>query len=369
MFACTAALVIVAPACFPGPGPKPDTPAPATPVPLWEAEWERAITAAKQEGQLVVAGPDGDTWRRLAESFQEEFPEIVVEFAPSDTEDFFGQLLRDRQNGIYAWDVRVGGLEVDVFRAKDAGALTPVRPMLFHGLVVDDSNWMGGLDGLFRFDREHQWLAGFQVQITSSVWVNRATLESGEPVSARDLLDPQWRGKMVLLDPRRDVGTLTLLLDAYGESFVRDLLRGQAPLITADAREQSDWVIRGEYPIGIGYTTDLARRFLLQGQIVPVQPVSDGPIGISPGNGSVQAIDRPPHPNAQRVFVNWLLTPIIQDRLAAVAGANSLRLDAHPGDPFVRPDPRFFDAFVCHVCEDMLPVRAEARRLAVELLR
>ena len=207
------------------------------------------------------------------------------------------------------------------------------------------------------------------MHVSPSAWVNRASIAQEGLVSARDLLDPQWRGKLVILDPRQAAGPLTVLLDAYGEAFVRELLLGQEPRITSDAREQSDWVIRGEYPIGVGYTTDLARRFLLQGVIVPVQPVPDGPIGISPGDGAIQALDRAPHPNAQRLFVNWLLTPTVQDRLAAAVGANSLRLDVHAGDPLLRPDPRFVETFVCHVCEDMLPVRAEALRLAQELVR
>ena len=360
----------------PGPAPTVEVPGPGVAttgpaeVPAWQAEWDRTLAAAKQEGRIVVAGPPGEAWRRVLMSFEAEFPEIEVDYTASTTDDFFSRLRQERQSGVFAWDVRVGSVDAEAYRARDDGLLAPVRPMIFHEAALDDSRWAGGIDGLFGFEKEHQWFAGFLVRVAPTAWVNRGTVPADQLNSARDLLDEQWRGKIVILDPRQEsgLGVFTLLLDAYGDSFLRDLVRRQEPAVTADAREQSDWIIRGEYPVGVGYTTDLARRFLLEGMIVQVQPVPDGPIGISSGDGTIQAMSRPPHPNVLKLFANWLLTPTIQDRVAQTVGANSRRVDVFAGDPLLRVDPRFLDQLVCYVCEDMLPMRAAAFRLARELI-
>src|SRR5687768_962690 len=51
-------------------------PAPATDAsPAWQAEWDRTLAAARQEGSVVVNGPAGDTIRRaMVDGFQKAYP-------------------------------------------------------------------------------------------------------------------------------------------------------------------------------------------------------------------------------------------------------------------------------------------------------
>ena len=245
-----------------------------------------------------------------------------------------------------------------------------MRPLLFHPEVVDDSAWMGGVDGLFDADAERRWFAGFTVQLRAVAWVNRHAVSREELRSVRDLVDPKWRGKVALHDPRGGPGlaTLALLLDTYGEGFVRQLLSAPDLVVTDDSRQLAEWVILAEYPIGVGYTTDLARRFLQQGQLVNVQPLEDGPLGVSMGQGTLQLVRGAPHPNAARVFANWLLTRTAQDRLAQSAGINSRRIDVWPGDPLLVPDPQRIKELACVSCERYLPLQTRALQIARELV-
>jgi hypothetical protein len=73
--------------------------------------------------------------------------------------------------------------------------------------------------------------------------------------SWKDLLKPQYKGKIAVYDPRRSgpgqtpVGYLATL---FGNDYLRELYVGQQVRLTADNRQLAEWVAHGEYPIGIG---------------------------------------------------------------------------------------------------------------------
>ena len=48
---------------------------------------------------------------------------------------------------------------------------------------------------------------------------------------------------------------------------------------------------------------------------------------VSPGGGALYALDRAPHPNAQRFFLNWWLTKEGQSMMQRGSGDHSLRED------------------------------------------
>ena len=52
-----------------------------------------------------------------------------------------------------------------------------------------------------------------------------------------------------------------------------------------------------------------------------------------PGPHAVLAVNRPPHPNARKLFVNWLLGRDGQIVIGRALGTNSARLDVPVFDP------------------------------------
>lgn len=353
--------------------PRPaNQPLPATPVANspWEAEWKKTVAAAKREGKAVLSGPPGEDWRKALLSFERDFPDIRVEYIGSNSRDFWPRLLRERELGQYLWDLRVGGPDPQVFAARDRGVLDSVRPLLLLPEVVDEGKWFGGFKGLF-VDKERKYIAGFLAYASAAIFVNRDVISEAEFRSDADLLNPRWKGKIVLQDPRggAGLGSMTVLLAVHGEPFVRDLLSQQNVVVTSDVRQQAEWVVRGRYPIGIGVLPDQLLNLKEQGLKLNVQRLKEGSVGFSTGFGGIQLINRAPHPNAATVFINWLLQQKTQSRLTQALRLNSRRLDVPPGDLESVIDAKRIQDYVPHQSEELLPLRQRSVALAAKLLR
>jgi ABC-type Fe3+ transport system substrate-binding protein len=68
-------------------------------------------------------------------------------------------------------------------------------------------------------------------------------------------------------------------------------------------------------------------------------PETDAGVRISQQSGALTVINRPPHPNATKVFVNWLLSRDGQNVWSKLTQENSRRLDVTEGPRETRPDP------------------------------
>jgi ABC-type Fe3+ transport system substrate-binding protein len=372
-----AVLLIVAAACAPAASPVPAAPAggsqsapQASTPPGGQGEWERAVAGARQEGKVVVSGPPGPLWREVFVGIERDYPGIALDYNGANSRDFWPRLFQERQAGQYLWDLRVGGPDPQVYQARDEGMLAPVRPLLLLPEVADEGNWLGGLDGLFA-DKENRYLPGFHAYARTTILVNRDLIPETELRSQRDLLDPRYKGRIVLQDPRggAGLGTLAVLLAGNGEDYVRDLLSKQDVVVTGDNRQQAEWVVRGRYPIAIGLGNDQLIIFEQEGLKFNVKKLEEGPKGLNIGFGAIQLLDRAPHPNAAKVFVNWLLTQRIQSELSKRVELNSRRLDVAAIAPDEVPAPQRLHEYIPHQEEELLPTRHRAQQLATELVK
>ncbi|HZS02991.1 MAG TPA: extracellular solute-binding protein [Chloroflexota bacterium] len=363
--ACTPQASPGAPASAPA-APSTAAAAPAVSAP---ANWDVMVAAARQEGKLVISAPTGQLWREALQTFEQDYPGISLEMTGGNSRDFWPRLFQERDAGQYLWDLRVGGPDPEVFDARDRGALDPVRPLLVLPEVTDESKWFGGFDGMYA-DKEKQYLPAFVASASFNVYVNRNAVPESELATEEQLIDPRWRGKIVLQDPRggAGLGTTTTQLAAFGEDYVRQLFTRQDVVITGDNRQQAEWVVRNRYPIGIGLRMDQVRTFELQGLPVNVQGLGT-PRKLSLGSGGIQLISQRPHPHAAQVFINWLLTQRVQERIARTVEVNSRRLDVPPGDPAEVLDAAHLADYVPHQYEDLLPTRRRAQQLGAELIK
>lgn len=358
------ALAACSPASQPDPAAAPPSPGPAA------SEWNSLLVAAKREGRVVVSGPTRELWRTELTAFEQTYPEIQVEYVGANSRDFWPRVFRERELGQYLWDLRVGGPDPQVYEAKDRGVLDPIRSVLLLPEVLDETKWFGGMDRLF-FDREKQSVLGFVSYISFVAYVNRDVIPETELRSLRDLTDPRWRGRIVLQDPRGGAGlsAIEMLLEVHGEDFVRDLLAEQNVVVANDLRQQAEWLIRGRYPIALGIVPDAFLAFQDQGLEINIQPIPEDTSAIATGTGALQLFERAPHPNAAKVYVNWLLTRTVQANLSEATRMNSRRLDVPVAHPLTAPDPARLATYIPSQVEEMVPVRAQAQSLARELLR
>jgi ABC-type Fe3+ transport system substrate-binding protein len=365
--------------CTPAAGPstRPEGSAPAPVVSqeasvpgnlAWEAEWEKTLTAARREGRLVMSSVGSDAYRLPLISFEKDFPDIRVEYVGLSSPNFWTRVAQETAAGQHVWDLRVGGPDALAYDAKNQGLLAPVRPMFLLPDVVDDTCWLGGMDALY-LDRESRFIPAFTASVVNLQYVNRDLIPDTELKSARELLDPKYRGRIALGDPRGGpgLGQLTLLLAGYGEEFVTDLLTKQAVVTTQDYRQHVEWVVRGRYPIGVGLAKDVMDEFKKEGLGLNVSPL-EGPPGISNSAGGIQVFKDSPHPNAAKVYANWLFTQKTQDLLARSTGFNSRRRDVAPVDPAGTIDPGRLNEYTQYQSEQALPFRERAQQLATRLL-
>src|SRR4051794_16545233 len=101
----------------------------------WDAEWERTVKAAEQEGQVVVYKIAQDAeWH----AFQKKFSKIKVVLIQGNAAQIQQRLLAERRAGKFLADVvRLGGgTSTSLYKAK---SLDPIGPALMLAEVKDVS--------------------------------------------------------------------------------------------------------------------------------------------------------------------------------------------------------------------------------------
>jgi len=306
----------------------------------WQAEWDRTVGAARREGQLVVSVGQGELYRQFATEFQKKYPDITLQVTPTNANAFIARVERELQAGQHLWDVYTGA--PTVHQLRDAGGFDQLRSALILPEVLDDAKWRDGFEAGWN-DSAMATIWGYVGRKLFLFYVNRDLVPESQLLSVEQLIEPAWKGKMVATDlaaPSAANAGLAHLLLAKGEDFVRKLLQ-QNMTVVSDRRQQAEFVVRGRYPIGMGLgksELELLQREGLGKNVKPLAP--DNPLGAqyTTGNGNVALMKQAPHPNAAKVFINWLLSAEGQTLWTRITGDNSRRLDVEgPADTVPLP--------------------------------
>jgi iron(III) transport system substrate-binding protein len=335
----------------------------------WKADWERTVAAAGREGELVVAGPSGRGWRDfLTRRFSKDYPKIAIKLTPTAGRDFWPRLLKEREVGQYLWDLRVGGSDDNTHVLRAQGMFAPTRGLLVLPEVVDGTKWYGGLDGLF-VDNVRKTLIAFALYESTTAHYNRRFIPAG--IVLKNVIDPQWIGKISMADPRggASLNTAAVLLKIYGEDYLRKLMVDQRPAITRDPRQQVGWLASGRYPIAFGLPTASLVEYAASGASTADFIKMEGAPTWSQGVGGISFITKAPHPNAAKVFINWILTRKVQAELMQAVKLNSRRNDVPLGDPASAVDTSKLSEYVGSQHEEMDYYHKKAAALLREIVR
>ncbi len=334
------------------------------------AEWKKVVEAAKKEGKLVISGDPGEEWRAiLVDAFRQEYPEIKVEYGGMAGRNYWLRVLQERKLGQKLWDMRAGGVEAMAFEAKNNGHLEAIRPLLLPE-NADDSKWVGGLDGLFH-DKEHKYMPAYTIYVQHTAFVNRDFIKEAEIKGSWQLLDPKFKGKMVLQTPTGGAtfSSLGNMAFMYGENFVRDLLTKQDVVVTDDNRQQTEWLVRGKYPIVIGLNNTLLIPFQRQGLGKNIAGLEDKVIQVATSLGGISYMKDAPHPNASRVYINWLLSQKTQAKLTANVRLNSRRTDVPPVDKATAVDAARLEKYRLYSTEENVALASRFLPVVREILK
>ena len=295
-----------------------------------QAEWDQVLAAAKKEGTVTVIGPVGADRRDiLTEPFQKKYG-IAVEYLGDRGSGIGPKISAERGANRYLWDIVVTGTTTALTALIPQGALDPMEQALILPEVKDPKMWRGG--GIEFSDPGRRMIVMTPSQ-RGTLFVNPNTIKPGEIKSYKDLLDPKYKGKIVADDPRfagpgQATFTFFYLHPDLGPNFIRALAR-QELTIFRDYVQEIDAIAKGRHLVLIGVSDIAAEERKEKGipiEILNPRQLKEGS-DISPGSGGVGLFNRAPHPNAAKVYLNWLLSKDGQAGFARVNGYISARLD------------------------------------------
>ncbi len=301
----------------------------------WEKEWAELVAAAHKEGQVVYDITRSNSGARASiEDFKRAFPGIEVEQTTSASASTFAeQVRREQQAGVFTWDVFVGGGLSTLYAD---GSVAPLKPVLLRPDVLDDALWRDGFEAGW-VDGEKRWGYVFQLHVEPGVWVNGDQVGPTQITRALDLLNPKWRGRIIMADPRvNGYGSvpMTVLRLKYGQEQMDRLLAEQQVAFNRDTRPITELMVRGEYPIAFGVVQTILEEFQKEGLGKNLKPLPM--LGIDLGK-PMWLPKQVPHPNAAKLFINWVLTKEGQQTWCKAVGTNSRRTDVPVIDPVVYP--------------------------------
>ncbi len=336
--------------------------------------WDpQLVEAAKKEGRVVIAGPPVPPHRQTILRFQEAFPGIAVEYSGEFPDRRDPKIMAERKAGRYLWDVVITGVSSLMYtRDIPAGYYDPVRPLILPENQKDES-WIGGFEAGF-LDKEKKYVFAFQATKALNVHVDRAQIPQGELKAPADLLKPQFKGRIAAYDPRQRGGAsnaMAFLLYALGEDGYRKLYTDQKLIATGNQRQLEDWMARGTYPITVGVTPAVVEQRKADGmaQRVEALMLPSQYTQVTPSWGALLYFNRAPHPNASKLFVNWLLSSDAQKDWAERGKVNSRRADVPVVMPSIAVTAEEWSKGLNFNAESGLAVRSKAMAIADELLK
>lgn len=305
--------------------------------PGWQQDWEKTLEAAKKEGQVnvYIAGHEG-----VLPDFEKDHPGIRVNPVIVRGSQLALRLLSERRAEKYLGDVLISGINVTYLQFHTAKGFDPITPALILPEVTDETKWY--LNKHQYSDPEGRYVFNYVGSATYGlVGYNTKLVDPKEFKSYWDLVDPKWRGKILIRDVRQGGpggGNARFFYHhpELGAPFLRKLFGDVHPTLFRDFRQGPDWLAVGKFAICLFCETQQLEQQGLPVDLFEPRVFKEGG-GLVQQYGSMGLVNRAPHPNAAKVFINWLLSRrgqiVVQKRTADTdSPADSLRTDIPKDD-------------------------------------
>lgn len=306
--------------------------------PTDDADWERTVKAAEQEGQVTVykLGTDAEF-----HAFQKRYPKIKLNLVAGSGAQNLQRIMAERRAGKFLADVvRLGGGTANTL--LKAQALDPIGSALIIPEVKDTSKWFEGKHHYN--DGESRYIFIYAAFPLRMLAYNTKLVDPKSLTSFWDLLDPKWKGKVSAKDPNDPGGASPLLFLHYnprlGPEYIKKLITVGGLTLVRDERQQTDWIASGKVPIAItakATEVDEAKKQGLPVDVLDPHALSKDGVAMEAGGTMISLLNKAPHPNAAKVLINWFLSRegqiAVQKGEPNDPGPNSLREDI-PKDEF-----------------------------------
>ncbi|MBI4331585.1 MAG: extracellular solute-binding protein [Chloroflexi bacterium] len=294
----------------------------------WETEWEATLATAKKEGQVNIYSGYGPEWRDAFAEVMARRYSIVLDSFSAKTDEVIERVMTEQRYKTYNADLLpVISLNTFLGSVKPADILQPLDRALILPEVTDPKAWWRGR--LTWFDPDRKTVLVIREFVSPPMVVNTDMVKPGQLETWEDLLNPNWKGKIVLSDPTTTGGGRSLMIMlAYGMrdwDYIRALVK-QEPILSRDNRQMVEWVAKAKYPVAIGASKETVTQFQMAGS--PIKYVSPPGVGyLSIGSGTITQPKNAPHPNAAKVFINFFLSKEGQTLSSKLTGYQSARAD------------------------------------------
>jgi iron(III) transport system substrate-binding protein len=260
------------------------------------AEWDKIVAAAKQEAKVVVySGAAPASTPKPVARFQEKYG-IAVDILIGRGGEIRERARTEVAVGRAIGDVVLNGIST-IMEQATGGDFQQHGPLPSGGRI--QTSYIN--DGILVPGYATSW----------AMLVNTNLVKPGEePKSWRDLADPKWKGKILVdnpLSPGGGQATFTVFLDKFGRGFLEQMA-AQNLMLSEQYTLAEPRLARGEFAIYMPFI--VSNIFNLRG--LPVR-------GVAPIEGktfSYQAaaiLKNAPHPNAARLFLEFMLGDEAQD--------------------------------------------------------
>jgi iron(III) transport system substrate-binding protein len=304
-----------------------------------DAEWNKTVAAAKKEGKIVIIGPSGSDVRdAYTVGFQKKYPEIEVDFSGMRGAEVAPKLLAELNAKHYLTDIAVAGTTTALASLVPANAVVPLQPYLVGPEAKDVSKWRDRKHHFSDSTEKYNLYFGARVQVAFvyNTELNPPATMKSKIKTWQDLLNPEWKGKIAILDPRQAGAGLDLSTYWYtnekqglGKEFIRKLFTTQEIFVSREEQQILDFVARGRHAVAIGPSGTLTFQLISRG--LPLALFGSGALPgegfVTASNGTITVVRNAPHQNAIKVYIDYLLSQEGQINWSKASGLASLRTD------------------------------------------
>ncbi len=259
----------------------------------------KLVEAAKKEGEIVwYTSMAIDQSKVVLDRFNSKYPEIKPILYRSGGGALMNKVLTEARAGRFAFDV-VGGRGEMIQAFKEKNLLASYRSP--ETRLIDQD----------LFDKEGYWYTYYVVP--NALGYNANLVKKDEvPKGYEALLEPKWKGRKISMDNEAYL-LLQGLISAWGREKAIDYMKklaAQDPVLSRGNTERVTITGAGEYPLVIAYAHTVERE-KFKGSPVDWVALEPAVVEIDP----LMVGSKAPHPNAARLFLDFLLSKEGQEML------------------------------------------------------
>jgi iron(III) transport system substrate-binding protein len=281
----------------------------------------RLVEAAKKEGEVVYyTTMTLDQSKMVTDRFEKKYG-IRAQLFRTGGGPLLNKIFTEARGGRFDWDVVVGRGEM-VLPLMERKIITSYRSP--EAKYIDEQ----------LVDKEGFWTA-YYVNSYVLGWNTKLVKKQDVPKNYDELLNPKWKGGQISLDTEA-YGMLEGLKRVWGKekavAYFRKLA-AQEPVLKRGNTERVQLTLAGEYPLIVAYNQTI-QRMTSRGAPIDWLPFEPSVTQVNP----VLLAAKAPHPNAARLFYDFVLSKEGQEMLRGFQRI-PVRKDVEP-DP-----PRLFRGF------------------------